>query len=250
MNTHLLIGSGPRKVVALHAWFGHGGGWGPMADVLDTHGFTYAFMDCRGYGGMKGSGGPYTMEQVAQDALALADGLSWEKFSLIGHSMCSTAAQRVLVQAPGRVERMVAIAPVPASGFPRNDAMLALFRRAAGDTAVRKRIIDITTGLRLCDAWLDQMVASSFANSDEEAIAAYLPSWAEADFHAKIHGNPVAIKVVAGEHNPALGVPVMQETFMRWYPNAVLEEMANAGHYPMHETPIALATSIEAFLRG
>lgn len=250
MNTHLLIGNGPRKVIALHGWFGHGKGWGAMVDVLDTHAFTYAFMDCRGYGGMKGRGGPYTMEQTAADAIALADGLSWDKFSLIGHSMCGTAAQHVLVQAPNRVERMVVIAPVPASGFPHDDAMLALFQRAAGDAAVRKRIIDMTTGLRLCETWLDQMVASSFENSDQEAFGAYLPSWAETDFHAKIQGNPVAIKVIAGQHNPALGAPVMQETFMRWYPNAVLEEMDNAGHYPMHETPIALATSIEAFLRG
>src|SRR5574337_623035 len=226
MNTHLLIGNGPRKVIALHGWFGHGDG------------------------GMKGCGGPYTMEQTAADAIALADGLSWEKFSLIGHSMCGTAAQHVLVQAPKRVERMVVIAPVPASGFPHDEAMLALFQRAAGDTDVRKRIIDMTTGLRLSETWIEQMVASSFENSDQEAFGAYLPSWAETDFHAKIQGNPVAIKVIAGQHNPALGAPVMQETFMRWYPNAVLEEMDNAGHYPMHETPIALATSIESFLRG
>jgi len=250
MNTHRMIGRGPRKVIALHGWFGHGGGWGPMADVLDTRGFTYAFMDCRGYGGMKGSGGPYTMEQVAQDALTLADGLGWERFSLIGHSMGGAAIQQVLAAAPRRVERMVAVTPVPAGGVPFDDAGWAFFSSAAKDAAARRGIINVTTGSRLCDAWLDQMVASSIEHSDEAAFAAYLPSWAKTDFHAEIAGNPVAIKVIVGQHDPALGEAAMKDTYMRWYPNAVLEVMANAGHYPMNETPVALATSIEAFLRG
>ena len=250
MNTHLMIGNGPRKVIALHGWFGHGGGWGPMVNVLDTHAFTYAFMDMRGYGGMKGRGGPYTMEQAATDAIAIADGLSWEKFSLVGHSMGGAAIQQALVQAPKRVERMVAVTPVPAGGVPFDDAGWAFFSSAAKDAAARKGIINLTTGSRLCDAWLDQMVASSLANSDEEAFAAYLPAWAKTDFHEKIQGNPVPIKVIVGQHDPALGEAAMKDTYMRWYPNAVLEVMANAGHYPMDETPIALATSIEAFLRG
>jgi pimeloyl-ACP methyl ester carboxylesterase len=42
----------------------------------------------------------------------------------------------------------------------------------------------------------------------------------------------------------------MKATYLAWYPNASLEVMPNAGHYPMDETPVALATSIEAFLRG
>ncbi|MGH8112895.1 MAG: alpha/beta fold hydrolase, partial [Rhodanobacteraceae bacterium] len=64
-NTHLLIGNGPHKVIALHGWYGHARGWGSFAQNLDGTQFSYAFMDCRGYGGMRGSGGPYTMEQVA-----------------------------------------------------------------------------------------------------------------------------------------------------------------------------------------
>ena len=34
----------------------------------------------------------------------------------------------------------------------------------------------------------------------------------------------------------------------RVFPDAELEVLPNAGHYPMFETPVALATSIEEFL--
>ena len=47
-NTHLLVGDGAHKVIALHGWFGHANGWGPFAQQLDGKAFGYAFMDCRG----------------------------------------------------------------------------------------------------------------------------------------------------------------------------------------------------------
>jgi pimeloyl-ACP methyl ester carboxylesterase len=56
------------------------------------------------------------------------------------------------------------------------------------------------------------------------------------------------VKVIVGEYDPGLNEGVMRETWMRWYPNARLEVMRNAGHYPMDEAPVALATSIERFL--
>jgi pimeloyl-ACP methyl ester carboxylesterase len=55
--------------------------------------------------------------------------------------------------------------------------------------------------------------------------------------------------VYAGAHDPGLNAAFMQQTWLRWYPNARLEVIPNAGHYPMNETPVALATSMEAFLR-
>jgi pimeloyl-ACP methyl ester carboxylesterase len=247
-NNHVIVGKGPNKVIALHGWFGSARGWGPFAQVLDEARFSYAFMDYRGYGGSKALNGSYTMAEIAADTLALADLLGWQRFSLIGHSMGGKAVQKVLADAPARVQKIAAVTPVPAAEVPFDDAGWSLFSSAAKNPAARKGIINFSTGNRLSDAWLERMVKHSLENSTEEAFAAYLLAWAKGDFSERVRGNPVPVLVIAGEHDGALTPDVMRGTFLQWYPNAKLEVMANAGHYPMDETPVALATSIERFL--
>ncbi len=249
-NTHLVIGHGPHKVIALHGWFGHARGWGPFTQHLNGQDFSYAFMDQRGYGGMKGSGGPYTMAQIAQDALALADSLGWNRFSLIGHSMGGMAIQQVLADAPDRVRALVGITPVPAGGVPFDDQGWAFFSSAAKDPGARRGILDITTGNRLSGTWLDAMVQSTLAHSDEAAVADYLVAWARTDILNRVQGQSLPVLVLPGEHDPALGEATCRATWMAHYPNARLDVLRNAGHYPMDETPIWLATVIEQFLAG
>lgn len=249
-NTHLLIGNGPHKVIALHGWYGHARGWGSFAQNLDGTQFSYAFMDCRGYGGMRGSGGPYTMEQVANDAMALADALGWQRFSLVGHSMSGVAIQYVLLAAPERVRALVALTPVSAAGAGIDAESWPLFAAAGSDPSARRTIIDFTTGNRLTGAWLDAMVASSRANSDDEAVAGYMPSFAKADFAARVTGQTVPLLVLAGEHDAALGEAYCRATWMQHYKRAQMEVIRNAGHYPMDEAPVILATMVEKFLAG
>jgi pimeloyl-ACP methyl ester carboxylesterase len=132
-NTAQIVGSGPNKVICLNGWFGHARGWGPLMHSLDTQHFSYAFMDYRGYGARKGSGGPYTIAQIGHDALALADHLGWQRFSLVGHSMGGLGIQQVLADAPARVQALVGVTPVPADGFAFDDAGWAFFSSAARD---------------------------------------------------------------------------------------------------------------------
>jgi pimeloyl-ACP methyl ester carboxylesterase len=40
----------------------------------------------------------------------------------------------------------------------------------------------------------------------------------------------------------------MEQAWLQPYPNSGLEVLRGAGHYPMFETPVALAASIEEFL--
>ena len=242
------VGSGPRRVLALHGWFGSARGWGSLPELIDPDRFTYAFLDCRGYGERRDVPGEYTIAEISQDALALADGLGWDRFSVVGHSMGGIAAQRVLADAPDRVERLVGISAVPAGGVPFDEQGWALFSGAADDLGNRRAIIDLTTGNRLSRHWLDGMVRDSVQGSTVEAFRAYLPAWARTDFAAEITGNPVPALIVVGEHDPALGEATMRGTWLTHYPNARLEVLANAGHYAMYETPVRLATLLEEFL--
>ena len=40
----------------------------------------------------------------------------------------------------------------------------------------------------------------------------------------------------------------MEQAWLQVYPNSELRSCAASGHYPMFETPVALAVSIEEFL--
>lgn len=245
---HTVHGNGPHRVIALHGWFGDHRAYEPIWPHLGTAAFSYAFMDNRGYGRARDQAGEFTMEEVAADALVLADRLGWETFSLIGHSMGGMAIQRVLTQAPGRVRKLVGLNPVPASGMSMDDQTWGLFSGAPEQPGNRRAIIDFTTGNRLTGTWLDAMVARSRECSTVEAFAAYLPSWAKSDFHDQIEGLELPVKVIVGEHDPALNADLMRQTWLKSYPNAELEVLAAAGHYPMDETPVALATTVENFL--
>ena len=124
----------------------------------------------------------------------------------------------------------------------------ALFSGAADNLGSRAAIIDFTTGSRLTPAFVDRPVQHSAGESTVEAFGAYLESWSKDSFADQVQGNPAAVKVIVGEHDPALSKDVMEQTWLVFYPNAELQVLANAGHYPMFGTPAALVASIEAFL--
>ncbi|MET9964257.1 alpha/beta hydrolase [Streptomyces sp. NPDC006326] len=246
---HRRIGTGPLRVIVLHDWFGTSANWGSVLDHFDPEGFSYAFLDYRGYGDRKDVPGRYTLPEIADDVLALADELGWDTFSLMGHSMGGKAIQQVLVRAPERVEKLIGINPVPAAPYEMDDDTHALFRGAAGSAANRRIILDLVTGNRASGHWLDRMVAHSLDVSRPEAFAAYLESWQPLDLSAAVKGSTVPVLVLVGEYDLALTVDVMRATWQVWYPDCRIHTVPGAGHYPPHETPVAFVTEVERFLR-
>lgn len=252
INTYHRHGNGAHVVFVLHGWFGDARAFAPMETGLDGNAFSYIFMDSRGYGRMRGVAGSHTMAETARDALALADSLGVDAFSVIGHSMGGMAMEQLALLAPGRVRKLVAVAPVPSCGVPLDAAARAQFLAAAGSVAARRAIIDRSTGGRLPPAWLDWKAQYSWEHSDQAAFAASFLAWSGMDFSAEVKAAAcrTPLLVLTGQHDPRFDAALMRRTTLAWYPQARLAVLANAGHYPMNDTPLALAASIEAFLRA
>jgi pimeloyl-ACP methyl ester carboxylesterase len=248
-SSHLTSGYGDHHVLAIHGWFGSARGWGSLPEFIDPSAYTYVFMDLRGYGDRRQVSGDFTMEEAAADALAVADDLGWDRFSLVGHSMGAKVALQVLVQAPDRVRKLVGLNPVPAGATAFDEQGWTLFSGASANPGNRAAIIDFTTGNKLTRTFINHVVRHSLDNSDVTAFAAYLQAWAKSDFAGQVKKDGgTSVKVIVGVNDPATSADVMEQTWLAYFPEAELTILPDAGHYPMFESPVSLATSIEEFL--
>lgn len=247
LNTFHRVGHGPHAVLVLHGWFGDAHAFEPIEAWLSRDRFSYVFMDYRGYGGLKEADGEYTIDEIAADTLALADALGFHTFSLVGHSMGGMAIEKIAACAPERVRALIPLAPVPCGGIAFDPDKRALFEGAADRRDHRVTIIDRSTGHRLPLSWVEWKAAYSEAHASRKAFAAYFRAWADTDFSDEVGGGH-PVKVIVGEHDPVFNQKLMTETYLRRYPLATIEVLANAGHYPMNETPLALVAVLERFL--
>src|SRR5262245_39665616 len=116
------------------------GMWDPQIDDLSEH-FRVVRYDIRGHGASGVTAGDYTIEQLARDALALADALGVERFAWCGLSLGGMIGQWLAANAPGRVS-----AAVLANTSPKADAGRMQARREAVLSGGMAAIADMVMG--------------------------------------------------------------------------------------------------------
>jgi len=241
-------GTGPTKLIGLHGWFGDETCFKPLELSLDPKKFHCVWLAHRGYGKSKSIEGEYTMEEMADDALAITSHLGWDKYAVIGHSMGGKAAQIVAAREPARVRKLVAVTPVQATSVSFDASTRDLFEAASRDAASRRTVINFSTGGRLSSVWVERLAADSIARSSERASASYLHSWLDDDFTGVIRGSNIPTVVFVGANDAAITVKSCQQAFAGLFSDITIEELQNSGHYPMEEVPLALGARVSALL--
>lgn len=253
---HAVYGQGSEKVMVFHDWMGDTANYDPVIPYLDPNTFTYVFVEVRGYGRSRHLEGNFTVDEVAGDAFSLADHLGWTQFHVVGHSMNGMAVQRMAIddwKRNKRLKSIVAITPVAADGYPADAETKTFLWNLIHDRFLSEMGFGALTGQRLLPAWNRIKTNQHFATSTKAALMGYYRMWLETDFSEEARQSQVGtpIRVIGGRQDlPGFQEERLTATLGQWYPNVEFRFITDAGHYPMQETPVYLATLVEEFLRS
>jgi pimeloyl-ACP methyl ester carboxylesterase len=249
---HSIHGSGPENVIILHDWLGSSATWDPVLPYLDTDRFTFVLADVRGYGASIDMTGAYSTDEITADVFALADGLGFDTFHLIGHSMTAMAGFNAISHSDGeRIESYIAVAPTPPGGFPADQDTRDFFAAIPHNPDMTQSAFHGLTGSRYeATRWAQIKTDHNLATSSEAAMHGYGEMIYE-DLSAQLAAAPpqMPVLVIAGTHDlPAMQPEALAESAADLVPNATVVAIDGSGHYPMDETPPRLAQLIQEHL--
>ncbi|NMO15290.1 alpha/beta hydrolase [Pyxidicoccus fallax] len=242
-----VIGDGPRTVVFVHGWMVSGAVWNSLVERLDLTGLRLVIPDGRGTGQSGKPTSGYTLQGLAQDVLAVADAAGAKRFTLVGHSMGGQLAQWVAAQVPERVEALMLVNSVPASGIPFPPDAAALFRTSAGNRDKQLTIVTLCTN-KLAPELAEEMLKDA-ANTCAPAIESNFDAFTAGGFADKLSAI-TAPTLVVGTDDAFLPHAFLRDAIVKPIRRARLAYLPGAFHYPQVERPAELAGMISAFLAG
>lgn len=97
-------GAGP-PVLLIQGVSAQGDAWGPQVDALAPR-FACLTFDNRGFSRSQPCAVPLTVEQMAEDALALVDAQGWPEVHVVGHSLGGSVALHLALERRARVRSL------------------------------------------------------------------------------------------------------------------------------------------------
>lgn len=256
----LEAGVGGRPLMLVHGFTGSKEDFGAEVARLAQLGFHVVSADHRGHGASDHpeDEAAYTFDSFASDLIALADGLGWERFDVVGHSMGGMVVQRLVLRHPDRVDRVVLMDTHHGAAGDLQDDVVELgiqLARTQGLEVIQQILKSGADPMlnvahqRLCDtvpgyeAWSD----AKFLASSPAMFAAMLRTFHEtADRLDDLRAFGCSTLVVVGELDAGFVEP--SRRMAEVIPDARLVVIPDAGHCPQFEATDAWRTAIDEFL--
>jgi 3-oxoadipate enol-lactonase len=237
-------------IVLLHGYCGSHHYWDEVIPELSKVGRVIT-LDLRGHGESSATEGIYSMEQLAEDVLAVLDELKLSQVNLFGHSLGGYVALAFAERYP---ERLLTLGLVHSTSFPDSETAQAN-RLKAAETIRTKGISPFVDELipKLFSAahrssmpdQLQKAIEIGYKTSPEGAAGCALGMRERPDRITVLEQLDVPILLLAGELDevipPEKRFPVAKS-------NITSVTLANVAHMSMFEAPQAFAAEIGSFL--
>jgi 3-oxoadipate enol-lactonase len=161
--------------------------------------------DKRGHGQSSAPSGPYTIEQLGRDALALLDFLHFDKVHFCGLSIGGQTGMWLGLNAADRLNKLVLCNTAAKIGTPEiwNPRMEAV--RKGGTKAVSAAVIErwFTAGFRAKEPNEITKIQRILESADTEGYVGCCAAVRDFDVREKLGGIRTPTLVIAGTHDPA-----------------------------------------------
>lgn len=209
--------------------------------------FRVVRYDTRGHGDSPVPDGPYSINDLADDLVALLDRLGVQRARLVGLSLGGMTVMRVASRNPERVERIALLCT--GAQLPPAEAWLerAATVRAQGSQAVATAVVERWFTPAYLEAHPDARSAHErmIASTPAEGYAACCEAIAKLDLREELSAISVPTLAIAGDDDPAAPPAKLEEIATR-IPGARLLTVPRAAHLANAEQPgIITAALIE-----
>lgn len=200
--------------------------WDPQLAALEEH-FLVIRYDTRGHGGSPVPAGPYSIDDLVDDVVALLDGLGVQRAHVVGLSMGGMTAMRLAARNPERVDRLAVLCT--AAHLPPRAAWLerAALVRDQGTASVAGAVVQ---------RWFTEHYdgdlgywQTMIADTPAQGYAACCEAIAELDLREQLSSIGAPTLAIAGADDPATP-PAMLTEITAAVPDSRLLVVGPAAH--------------------
>ncbi len=231
-------------------------GWEPALPALAER-FDVILFDNRGIGESDAPPGPYTVADMAEDAVRVLDEAGVERAHVVGTSLGGMVAQELALSRPERVDRLVLACTTPggSKSYPMPETTVALLAEAATlepAVALRRFVENALTPATVAarPEIVERIMAHRLATAQAPAAwAAQASAGATFDAYERL-GSLAAPTLVQHGSEDVVVDPQNGDLLVRLLPDARLLVFPATGHLFFWEETARFVASVASFLEG